>query len=96
MTTCTSDSNGTGDNLAMYTVRSIFYYIDNIDYRNPGKNLDKFLKKLKIFNSQWILRNGFKLKFYPLQFNLPPVVIFFRKILRCNRKGMGLRLRRDN
>jgi hypothetical protein len=47
----------------------------------------------KIYKSQWILRQGFKFRF-----DVPKKIyyrsnIFFRKILRCNRKGIGLRLK---
>ena len=73
------------------------------DYNRYGrtkKDLEKFTKELKalsiIYNAQWILRNAHKLKFDMPRLSVLPIVVLCRKVIRCNRKGMGLRLRRDN
>ena len=49
---------------------------------------------LKNYRSQWLLRIGNRLKFkLPQNLNPKFTIILLRKILRCNRKGIGLRLR---
>ena len=71
-----------------------------ITYTQPYMaDLDLFLENIlisaHIYNTQWILREGYKFVFNPPKLELPLTILLFRRILRCNRKGMGLRLRRD-
>ena len=98
-TIVTSNSDNTDSGAITYiTPRDMFVLYDTRSYPSSNK-FEKFLKELrntaKIYNAQWILRNGFKLKFYPPQLNAPLTITVTRKSIRCNRKGMGLRLRRD-
>ena len=82
---------------ALYLVNQGFDY-DH--YGRTKKELERFIKqlkaRLKIYNAQWILREAHKLKFDMPRLLVLPKMVLCRKVIRCNRKGMGLRLRRDN
>lgn len=96
-TTHTADSGGTHNRPDMYIFPQALCYTN---YRNFKSDVDKFLKELKalskIYSAQWILRAGYKFRFNPPDLGVPLSILLFRRILRCNRRGMGLRLRRNN
>ena len=78
--------------------RNTFYKITRT-FEKLSREMEKLIPPLMMENrikSQWILREG------PfLEFNIPNKLISNKalypvRMMRCNRKGMGLRVRRDN
>jgi len=69
---------------------------DMPDSITPVDEIDEFLFNLyinqNIKNAQWILREGVRMRFDPPKINYIDKPVFFRKKLRCNRKGIGLRI----
>jgi hypothetical protein len=92
-TTYTGAGNCEGSTFASYDYNDC----DSYQIKPLYDSIEIFQKEigrlLKIYKSQWILRQGFKFRF-----DVPKRIyyrsnVFFRKILRCNRKGIGLRLK---
>jgi hypothetical protein len=59
-------------------------------------DFDIFPLRINDYNSQWILRVG---RFLKILFVIKPIRVvrrFKRKLLRCDRRGIGLRIRAAN